>query len=72
MTAGGGTSYERTKMQNILTYFGVEYCKDCINSIGVSSGASRKVASLIPGGVIGISHGLNPSGLTMILRSNER
>jgi len=72
MTAGSGISYEYTKMQNILTYFGVEYCKDYINSIGISSGASRKVAGLIPGGVIGIFHGLNPSVLTMILGSNER
>jgi len=54
-------------VQNILTYFGVEYCKDSINSTGVSSGASWKVADLIPGGVIGIF----PSGLTMILGSNE-
>jgi hypothetical protein len=72
MTAGDGIIYEYIKMQNLLTYFGVEYCKDCINSIGVSSGASRKVAGLIPGGVIGIFFGLNPSGLTMILESNER
>jgi ribosomal protein S27E len=72
MTAGGGISYEHTKMQNILTYFGIEYCIGCINSSGVSSGASRKVACLIPVGVIGIFHGLNPSGLTMILGSNER
>jgi len=54
MTAGGGISYEYTKMQNILIYLDVEYCKDCINTIGVSSGASRKVAGLIPIGFIGI------------------
>ena len=54
MTAGSGISYEYTKMQNILTYFEVEYWKDCIHSNGVSSGASRKVAGLIPGGIIGI------------------
>jgi len=72
ITAGGGISYEYTKMQNILTYFGVEYCKNCINSTGVSSDASRKVAGLIPGGVIEIFHELSPSGLTMILGSNGR
>jgi len=54
MIAGGGISYEYTKMQNILTYFDVEYCTDCINSIGVNSGANRKVAVLIPCGVTGI------------------
>jgi hypothetical protein len=72
MTAGGGISYKYTKIQNILTYCGVEYCKDCIYSIGLSSDASRKVAGLIPDGVIGIFYGFNPSGLTMVLGSNER
>jgi hypothetical protein len=51
-----------TKIQNILSYCGVEYCKDFIYSIGVSSGASRKVAGLIPDGVIGIFYGPNTLG----------
>jgi hypothetical protein len=34
MTAGSGISYDYTKMQNILTYFGVENSKDCIKVLG--------------------------------------